>query len=152
AVPIVFATYPLLAGIDKADMIFNIVFFVSLSSVLVQGTTLSIVAKWLHVSIPGKVKPRSPVDTFLNEGAKSFLREIIIPEDNHIIGKRIVELKFPRKAIIAMISRNDKFITPIGSTEIEPHDMLIVLTEDQRTLVEVYESLHLNMEEEEDVN
>ena len=152
AVPIVFATYPLLAGIDKADMIFNIVFFVSLSSVLVQGTTLSIVAKWLHVSIPGKVKPRSPVDTFLNEGAKSFLREIIIPEDNHIIGKRIVELKFPRKAIIAMISRNDKFITPIGSTEIEPNDMLIVLTEDQRTLVEVYESLHLNMEEEEDVN
>lgn len=152
AVPIVFATYPLLAGIDKADMIFNIVFFVSLSSVLVQGTTLSIVAKWLHVSLPGKVKPRSPVDTFLNEGAKSFLREIIIPEDNHIIGKRIVELKFPRKAIIAMISRNDKFITPIGSTEIEPNDMLIVLTEDQRTLVEVYESLHLNMEEEEDVN
>ncbi|HSJ12519.1 MAG TPA: potassium/proton antiporter [Gillisia sp.] len=152
AVPIVFATYPLLAGIDKADMIFNIVFFVSLSSVLVQGTTLSIVAKWLHVSIPGKVKPRSPVDTFLNEGAKSFLREIIIPEDNHIIGKRIVELKFPRKAIIAMISRNDKFITPIGSTEIEPNDMLIVLTEDQRTLVEVYESLHLNMEQEEDDN
>ncbi|MEP6260892.1 MAG: potassium/proton antiporter [Gillisia sp.] len=152
AVPIVFATYPLLAGIDKADMIFNIVFFVSLSSVLVQGTTLSIVAKWLHVSLPGKVKPRSPVDTFLNEGAKSFLREIIIPEDNHIIGKRIVELKFPRKAIIAMISRNDKFITPIGSTEIEPNDMLIVLTEDQRTLVEVYESLHLNMELEEDEN
>lgn len=152
AVPIVFATYPLLAGIDKADMIFNIVFFVSLSSVLVQGTTLSIVAKWLHVSLPGKVKPRSPVDTFLNEGTKSFLREIIIPEDNHIIGKRIVELKFPRKAIIAMISRNDKFITPSGSTEIEPNDMLIVLTEDQRTLVEVYESLHMNMELEEEVN
>ena len=152
AVPIVFATYPLLAGIDKADMIFNIVFFVSLTSVLVQGTTLSLVAKWLHVSLPGKVKPRSPVDTFLNEGAKSFLREIIIPEDNHTIGKRIVDLEFPRKAIIAMISRNDKFITPIGSTEIEPNDMLIVLTEDQRTLVEVYESLHLNMEQEEDEN
>src|SRR5690606_30722696 len=63
AVPIVFATYPLLAGIDKADMIFNIVFFVSLSSVLIQGTTLSLVARWLHVALPSKVKPRSPVES-----------------------------------------------------------------------------------------
>lgn len=150
AVPIVFATYPLLAGIDKADMIFNIVFFVSLTSVLVQGTTLSLVAKWLHVALPGKVKQRSPVDVFLNEGAKSFIREIIIPEENHSVGKRIVELKFPRKAIIAMISRNDKFITPSGSTEIEPNDMLIVLTEDQPTLIEVYDSLNMDMEFDEE--
>lgn len=150
AVPIVFATYPLLAGIEKADMIFNIVFFVALSSVLVQGTTLSIVAKWLHVALPGKVKPRSPVDTFLSEGAKSFIREIIIPEDNPTVGKRIVNLHFPRKAIIAMISRNDKFLTPNGATEIEPNDMLIILTEDQKTLKEVYSSLHLNMLQEEE--
>ncbi len=145
AVPIVFATYPLLAGIEKADMIFNIVFFVSLTSVIIQGTTLSIVAKWLHVALPGKVKPRSPVDTFLNDGVKSFIREIIIPENNHIIGKRIVDLHFPRKAIIAMISRNDKFITPSGTTEIMPEDMLIVLTEDQNTLTEVYERLNIDM-------
>ena len=65
AVPIVFATYPLLAGIEKANMIFNIVFFVSLSSVLVQGTSLSLIAKWLHVALPGKAKPKSPVDTCL---------------------------------------------------------------------------------------
>ncbi len=150
AVPIVFATYPLLAGIDKADMIFNIVFFVSLSSVLVQGTTLSIVAKWLHVALPGKIKPRSPVDTFLNDGAKSFIREIIISESNHTVGKRIVDLGFPRKAIIAMISRNEKFITPTGSTEIEPNDMLIILMEDHNTLQDVYESLNMDMHREEE--
>src|SRR5690606_15033395 len=46
AVPIVFATYPLLAGIEKADVIFNIVFFISVTSVVIQGTTLPIVAKW----------------------------------------------------------------------------------------------------------
>jgi cell volume regulation protein A len=56
AVPIVFATYPLLAGIDKANMIFNIVFFISVTSVLIQGTTLSIVAKWLNVALPEKAK------------------------------------------------------------------------------------------------
>ncbi|MFN4764495.1 potassium/proton antiporter [Gillisia sp. Q332] len=150
AVPIVFATYPLLAGIEKANMIFNIVFFVSLSSVLVQGTTLSLVAKWLHVALPFKVKPKSPVDAFLADGAKSFIREIIIPENNHSVGKPIVRLKFPRKAIIAMISRDDKFLTPNGTTEIEPNDMLIVLTEDSETLKEVYESLGLDMINEEE--
>jgi cell volume regulation protein A len=150
AVPIVFATYPLLAGIDKADMIFNIVFFVSLSSVLVQGTTLSMVAKWLRVSLPGTVKPISPVDTFLNDGAKSFIREIVIPEENHSVGMRIVDLKFPRKAIIAMISRNEKFLTPNGATEIEANDMLIILTEDKSTLKKVYDSLRMNQVIEED--
>ncbi len=47
AVPIVFATYPLIAGVDKAQMIFNIVFFISVTSVLIQGTTLGLVARWL---------------------------------------------------------------------------------------------------------
>ncbi len=145
AVPIVFATYPLLAGIDKADMIFNIVFFVSLSSVLIQGTTLSLVAKWLHVALPSKAKPRSPVDTFLNDGVKSLIREIIIPEDNHIVGKRIVDLQLPKRAIIAMISRDNKFITPSGSTQILPHDMLVVLTEDKQSLIEVFQKLRMDM-------
>lgn len=150
AVPIVFATYPLLAGIDKADMIFNIVFFVSLSSVLIQGTTISLVAKWLHVALPSKAKPRSPVDSFLNDGAKSFIREIIIPEDNHIVGKRIVDLHIPKRAIIAMISRDDKFITPTGLTEIQPQDMLVVLTEDEQTLTDVFERLNIDMHQTEE--
>src|SRR5690606_26174947 len=116
AVPIVFATYPLLAGIEKAHMIFNIVFFVSLTSVLIQGTTLSVVARWLHVALPMKVKPKSPVEAFLSDGTKSLIKEIIIPEGNYSVDRKIVELSFPRKAIIAMISRNGKFLTPNGST------------------------------------
>lgn len=150
AVPIVFATYPLLAGIEKAHMIFNIVFFVSLTSVLTQGTSLSLVAKWLHVALPMKVKPKSPVDAFLSDGTKSLIREITIPRDNYSVGKRIVNLKFPRKAIIAMISRNGKFLTPNGSTEIKEDDTLIILLEDKKSLEGVYESLYLDPGETED--
>ncbi|MEG9327973.1 potassium/proton antiporter [Salinimicrobium catena] len=150
AVPIVFATYPLLAGVEKAEMIFNVVFFVSLSSVLVQGTTLTTVAKWLHVALPGKVKPKSPVDTFLSDGAKSLIREITIPSDNFSVGKRIVDLHFPRKAIIAMISRNGKFLTPNGATRIEEEDTLIVLMEDERSVEAVYDSLQLDIDAEVD--
>ncbi len=142
AVPIVFATYPLIAGIDKASMIFNIVFFVSLSSVLIQGTTLSLFAKWLHVALPEKVKPKSPVDLFLADDAKSIIREFSIAHSNPIINKRIVDLDFPKKAIIAMIKRGDKFITPNGATTIEPEDTLIVLSEDENTLEAINKSLH----------
>jgi cell volume regulation protein A len=50
AVPIVFATYPMIAGQPKSDIIFNLFFFISLTSVLLQGTTLSFVARLLHVA------------------------------------------------------------------------------------------------------
>src|SRR5690606_33775713 len=116
--PIVFATYPLIAGIEKASMIFNIVFFVSLSSIIVQGTTLSLVAKWLHVALPSKVKPKSSVDIFLSDSAKSLIREIYIPEENLVSDKRIVNLEFPNRAIIVMIMRDGKFITPNWNTVI----------------------------------
>jgi potassium/hydrogen antiporter len=96
AVPIVFATYPLIAGIEKASMIFNIVFFVSVTSVLVQGTTLSVIAKWLHVALPERVKPKSSVELFLSDRAKTEMVEIQIPDDCFAVGKEIVELHFPK--------------------------------------------------------
>ncbi len=131
AVPIVFATYPLLAGIEKADMIFNIVFFISVTSVLLQGTTLPVVAKWLRVSLPEKVKPVSETDRVIFDIPKSAMREIDIAPDSYTVGKRIVELGFPSNAIIAMIKRKDKYITPNGSTLIEPDDKLVILCDNQ---------------------
>ncbi len=141
AVPIVFATYPLLAGIEKADMIFNIVFFISLTSVLLQGTTLNLVAKWLHVSLPEKVKSEDTLDTFLSEQAKKIMQEITIPEDGFASGKKIVDLHFPRTALIAMINRNKEYLTPNGSTIIEPNDTLIILADTQQAMNEVHEAL-----------
>lgn len=61
AAPIVFATYPLLAGVEYAHTIIHLVFFISASSVLLQGTTLPYVAKWLHVSVPEKLKIKFPL-------------------------------------------------------------------------------------------
>ena len=71
AVPIVFATYPLIAGVERANMIFNIVFFISVTSVLLQGTTLPLMAKWLHVSVPEKAKRRTPLDIELSDNVKT---------------------------------------------------------------------------------
>ena len=141
AVPIVFATYPLLAGIDKADMIFNIVFFISVTSVLIQGTTLTVVAKWLHVALPEKVKPLSQIEKFISVIPKTAMQEIEISPDYHAVDKKILDLGFPKNSIIAMIKRDDKFITPNGSTLIKAHDTLIILSDNQEGLDKVFDCL-----------
>jgi cell volume regulation protein A len=143
AVPIVFATYPLVAGIDKAEMIFNIVFFVSLTSVLIQGTTLSLAAKLLHVALPVKVKPISPIEIQMSDRVKTELVEIEVPFNSYSVGKKIVDINFPKTAIIAMINRDNNFITPSGSTEIQAKDVLIVLSENKDTVSNVYEALRI---------
>jgi cell volume regulation protein A len=141
AVPIVFATYPLLAGIEKADTIFNIVFFISLSSILIQGTTLSLVAKWLKVALPERAKEKNPAESFADEYPKAIMREIGIDNSSISVGKKIVDLEFPKSAIIAMIKRDDKYITPNGSSVIEANDQLVVLSDSQIGIDEVYERL-----------
>lgn len=141
AAPIVFATYPLLAGIEKANMIFNIVFFISVTSVIIQGTTLSAVAKWLNVALPQSAKIISPTDIFLSENPKTAMKEILITANCLAANKKVVDLKFPKNAIIAMIKRNGNYLVPNGSTVIEPNDFLIVLSDSQEGLDMVDECL-----------
>lgn len=141
AVPIVFATYPLIAGIDKAGMIFHIVFFISVTSVLIQGTSLPLVAKLLHIALPEKVKQRTQTDIELSEGIMSNITEIIIPENCSIAGKPIVHLGLPKTTLISFIQREGKFITPTGSTILLSNDKLYVLSENKEALMKVFECL-----------
>jgi potassium/hydrogen antiporter len=146
AVPIVFATYPLIAGAEKANMIFNIVFFISITSILIQGTTLPIVAKWLHLTLPEKLKQRTQTDMELTDSIKSVLTEIVIPENCSAIGKQIVQLGLPKTAVISFIQRDSKYITPTGSTSLMANDKLAVLSESQDSLTKVFECLNLKKE------
>ncbi len=141
AIPIVFATYPLIAGLGKADMIFNLVFFISVSSVLVQGTTLPLVAKWLKVTVPKNTKRRTILDLELSDTIKSELIEILLSGDSKAVGRKIVNLKFPKTALIVLLSRSGKYIQPNGSTLLEEGDKLLVLANNKEVLQEVKESL-----------
>ncbi|MFZ5973714.1 MAG: potassium/proton antiporter [Bacteroidota bacterium] len=127
AVPIVFATYPLLAGVDKAGVIFNIVFFISLTSVIIQGTSLPVIARWLKVAMPEKLKPKTELEVMMNDELKSELFEIEIPEQAPVVGKRIVDVNFPVSINITMIRRGGKYLTPSGTTTIQAHDRMSVL-------------------------
>ena len=141
SVPIVFATYPLLAAIPKADLIFNLVFFISVTSVLLQGTTLAYVAKLLHVTIPPKAKRRVGLDFELGDNIKSEMIEITLSENSISIGKRIVELATPATTNILAIKRGDVYISPNGSTKLQANDILYVLAEDEDSLALLEQSL-----------
>ena len=127
AVPIVFATFPLMAGLDKASMIFNIVFFISLTSVIIQGATIPKIAKWLHVLLPAKVKAVTPADILLSESFNSALAEITITPGNFAAGMKIIDLGFPKNARIALLRRNNKYLIPDGLTQIMEGDKLLVI-------------------------
>jgi cell volume regulation protein A len=129
AAPIVFATYPMLAGVHYASTIFNLVFFISATSVLLQGTTLPIMAKWLHVSVPEKLKRKFPLDIELKEDLKSTLVEVDVPQSSPAVGKAVVDLNLPKSAMIVLIHRNGKYLTATGETVIEGADHLLVLTD-----------------------
>jgi len=147
AVPIVFATYPLIAGADKADMIFNIVFFISITSVLIQGTTLPVVANWLHLSLPEKLKQRTQTDIEIFDSVKSKLSEIVIPEDASSIGKQIVQLGLPKTTLISFIQRDNKYLTPTGSTTLFCNDKLFLLSENEESLFKAFECLGIKNSE-----
>jgi potassium/hydrogen antiporter len=129
AVPIVVATYPLLADAPGAKTIFNLVFFVVFISVLLQGTTIPIVSKWLRVASP-IVKPfRYPIEYNPTADLKNELVEIPVPTDSAVVGHTLVEIKLPTGALIVLIRRGDETFVPRGSTQIGAGDTLLVLAE-----------------------
>ena len=141
SVPIVFATYPLLAGIPKAELIFDLVFFISVSSVLLQGTTLAYVAKLLHVAVPGSLKKRVGLDFEQSDKIQGELEKVAVPKGSRVVGKRIVELSLPATINIVAIKRSDVYIAPNGSTKLMANDVLHILAEEKGSLEEVDELL-----------
>jgi cell volume regulation protein A len=127
SVPIILATFPFMAGIPQANAIFNIVFFIVIASVLIQGTSIPVVAKILKLNLPWPNKTRYPIEFEKTEGIDAELTDIIIPYNSGAVGKMIRDLNVPEKCLIMLISRNDKFIIPSGSTIIEGGDVLLVL-------------------------
>ena len=150
AVPIVFATYPLIAGVDKAGTIFNLVFFISTTSVILQGTTLPIVAKWLRLIVPEKAKRKFAIDIELSDESKNALLEIDLSADSTAINRKIVELALPKNALIVLINRNGKYITPGGNTRLEQGDRLIITGDNEEAIEKTLSVLNVSKVNESD--
>ena len=148
AVPIVFATYPLTAHIAKAPLIFNLVFFITITSVMIQGTTLTRVARWLHLLVPDKSRKKSLLDKELASKIKSLVVEFEVLPGFYCIGKSIMDIGVPRNVMIVMVNRNDSLITPENITLIEPYDKLMIMAENKDLLEEIYRNLSIGKRHE----
>ncbi|MCE5300974.1 MAG: potassium/proton antiporter [Spirochaetia bacterium] len=129
AVPIILATFPLAAGVEGGEMIFNMVFFVVLLSALFQGSTIAFVAKLLKVNAPLSEQRKYPLEFEQMAGIDADLNEVIIPFGSDVAGKRVFELGVPQGCVITMISRGENFIIPNGTTVLEEGDVMLVMAE-----------------------
>jgi potassium/hydrogen antiporter len=141
AVPIVFATYPLTEGVSKASVIFNLVFFITVSSVLIQGTSLPLIAKWLHLLVPDKARRKSILEKELTRRLKSLIAEYEVKEGFACVGKSLVNIGIPGNVMIVFINRDDSYITPEGSTIIEVGDKLMIMGESKDALDQMFRCL-----------
>lgn len=142
AAPILFATYPLTSGVDGAGIIFNIVFFVTLVSLLVQGTTVSSVARWLGLSEENK--PQNKLQTFdieLSDDIKSSMSEVTLTPGHLSHGKRIMDMPMPENTLVVMVKRDELYFVPTGATVLEPGDVLLLISDNEKTLEETYQHL-----------
>lgn len=142
AVPIIFATYPVVSGLPNSNTIFNIVFFITILSLLIQGTTVSKMADWLHLSLPTQQKPiLKNFDVEFADEIKSSMSEISIKKEYLANGTRLMDLTIPDKTLIVMVKRDNQYFVPRGNTELLVEDKILVITDNESALNETYQSM-----------
>ncbi len=130
AVPIIFATYPVVAGVDGASHIFNIVFFVTLLSLLVQGTTVIACARRLNLS-DNDVAGDNDFGVELSDDLPTTLHTIELTDRHLAEGNTLRDMNLPEGSLVMMIRRGDRYIVPNGTRRLHPGDKLLVIREDE---------------------
>jgi cell volume regulation protein A len=126
AAPIIFATYPVVASVDGANQIFNIVFFITLLSLLFQGTSLSWLARKLHLDTPLPEEGNS-FGVELPEETGTSLREFTVTAEMLADGDRLRDVELPDKALVMMVRRGQDYIVPNGQAQLQTGDVLLLI-------------------------
>ena len=142
AVPIIFAIIPLAEQVPHARFIFNIVFFCTLVSLVVQGTTLTRVAV-LHklADKPREYKKLKEFDVEFSDEIKSVTTEISVVARTLSRGNRLMDVPLPEKTLVVMVKRDQKYFVPTGNTVLQENDKLLIITDDQDALMETYRNM-----------
>ena len=127
AVPIIFATYPVIAGVEGSSLIFNIVFFITLLSLVIQGSSITFAARKLKLDLPVPDDDNKFGIEVPEEAGK--LAEVTLTEETLKIGDTLKEVKLPEGMLVMMIKRGDKFIVPNGSVKLHAGDRLLIISE-----------------------
>jgi cell volume regulation protein A len=130
AAPIILATFPLMVDAPDANLIFDTVFFIVLTSVLIQGTTIPLVARWLGVAAPAETRATWPIQPRSVQPPGATLQELTVPPRSPITGRPLVELGLPSGTMIVLIEHGGAFVVPTGLTVLHDDDRILIIGDD----------------------
>ena len=130
AVPIIFATYPVIAGIDGSQQLFNIVFFITLLSLVVQGMSISSFARWLHLDLPEE-KEGNEFGVELPDEIDTKLEDMTLTTEMLAGGNRLKDMNIPKGSLVMLVKRGNEFIIPNGQVELHAGDKLLFISENK---------------------
>ncbi len=122
AVPIIFATYPVVAGVEGSNIIFNIVFFITIVSLVVQGTTISFVARMLNLSKPLE-KTGNDFGVELPEEIDSDLSDMTITTEMLEEADTLKDMNLPKGTLVMIVKRGDEFLIPNGTLKLHKKEI-----------------------------
>ena len=128
AVPIIFATYPVVAQVPGADVIFNIVFFITIVSLVIQGTTVSLAARLLKLSTPLE-KTGNEFGVELPEEIDSDLSDMTVTTEMLEEGDTLKDITLPNGALVMIVKRGTEFLIPNGSLKLHLGDKLLLISD-----------------------
>lgn len=128
AVPIIFATYPVVADVEGADQIFNIVFFITILSLILQGTTLPFFARKFGLSAPLE-KTGNDFGVELPDEIDTDLTDLTVTSAMLADGDTLKEVELPEGALVMIVKRGTEFLVPNGSLHLQVGDKLLLISE-----------------------
>ena len=126
AVPIIFATYPVVAGIPGSNNIFNIVFFITLVSLVLQGMSIGWFAKKLHLDLPPE--PEKEFDILIPDELSTSLNEIVLTKKMLSHGNTLATMNIPKGHLAMIIKRGEDYIIPNGQMEMFEGDIILFIS------------------------
>ncbi len=128
AAPIVLATFPLAAGVEFAPLLFNMIFFMVIASVVIQGSTIMPTARRLQLDKPVDNRPRIPLEfEITSSSSRQEMFEFEVPPDAAFADEPLSRLALPEGVLVLMVRRGDGFVSPRGNTVLKRGDGLLML-------------------------
>lgn len=131
AVPIIFATYPVVAGVEGYNIIFNVVFFITIVSLVVQGTTVSYMAGRMQLSEP-LPKTGNDFGVELPDEIDTQLSDMTITQETLEDGDTLKDMNLPRGTLVMIVKRGDEFLIPNGTLKLHIGDKLLLISENPK--------------------
>ena len=139
AVPIIFAIMCKAHEVPHADLIFNVVFLCTIISLLAQGTSLSAMARKLHLTTPPQEQKKlQHFDIDLPEEVESVATEMEVTETMLVNGNTLKDIKFDTQLLVIMVRRGEDFFVPTGISELEVGDQLLIISDSAAEATEQY--------------